>query len=456
MSKNQIRDITSIAAVKFDVTESNETVNGQTVLAKVKGVFFVPEGISRNNRYYSRGLWEKALSTPSVTEKMNRGLMFGTIGHDVEINDKALREGIVSHIVKKAYIDESGQGIGEAYVLNTPAGQILNNLLRAGCQLYVSSRANGTFAGDKDGVPAVDEDAYDLTGWDFVLEAGFLQANPQLAESLNNLNLLKNSETISTNKENFIMDKAAQLNEQLVTATLNENQELKTTVKRLNEEVEQLKADNDTLEKENKDLEAQADELKPKLEKLAKYEEMGSPEELKDKEEEAEKNEEELAQFKELGDSPEEVKEALETSLRTITSFQEELGTKDMIKEALNKAADFKSKVDGLGGIAKIKEALAIAEKVISEQEEAEKEKEVNDLAAELEMPKEEVQEMLKTASKDQIKAIYGKVSENFKKSSFVKKEAVVIAEGKNEETEKIEESAVAASRFDRINASFR
>lgn len=454
--KSKIRDITSAQAVKFTVSESNEQVNGQSVLAKVKGVFFVPEGVSRNNRYYSRSLWEKALSRPEVMEKMKRKLMFGTIGHDLEIDDKALREGLVSHIVTDAKIDEAGQGIGEALVLNTPVGQILNNLLRAGCQMYVSSRANGTYSGDKDGIPAVDEDAYDLSGWDFVLEAGFLQANPQLAESLNKLNLLKTNETILKNKENSFME-TAKLNEDLVKATLDENKDLKLENKRLNEEVEQLKADVDQKDKENKDLADQADELKPKLEKLAKYEELGSPEEIKADQEAAEKNEQELAQFKELGDSPEEVEEALLIARKTLTSFQESFGTKEQVKEALEKAIEFKKQVESLGGLKKIKEALTIAAKVQEEAEAAEKDKEASDLAAELEMPKEEVQEMLKTASKDQIKAVYGKVAESFKKSSFVKK-PVKLAEGQNIETGEgtsINESVVSGERFSRINAAF-
>ena len=448
MQTNRIVDTTK-NAIKFDISESATVVNGQNTLAKVKGVFFVPNGISRNNRFYSKSLWEKALSNPEVREKMDRKLMFGTIGHDLEIDDKALREGLVSHIVTNAYIDDKDQGIGEAYVLDTPAGRALNSLLRAGCQLYVSSRANGTFDGEKDGVPAVSEDAYDLAGWDFVLEAGFLAANPKLAESLNKLNLIKNNETILKNKGELVMD-AAKLNEQLVTATLNENKDLKNENKRLNEEVEQLKADSDAVDKENKDLQAQTDELKPKLEKLAKYEEIGTPEEIKAGEEEAEKNEKELDAFKEIGDTPEEIKEALNNAIKTIQTFESKFGKVSVLEAALKKSIQESKKIAEHGGWAAITEAMEVADQLLKDKEVAEADKEATDLADELEMPKEEVVEMLKSMTIAQVKTAHTKIAESFKKSSFVKKSPVVISAGVNEST-----SQVVNERFDRINASF-
>ena len=113
--------------------------------------------------------------------------MFGSIGHDVKLGDVGLREGKASHVTTQAFIDDNGLGIGEALILNTPVGQILNTVLRAGCNLYVSSRADGLFNGTYNGLPVVDEDAYELEGWDFVIEPGFLRANPKISEALNDL-----------------------------------------------------------------------------------------------------------------------------------------------------------------------------------------------------------------------------------------------------------------------------
>lgn len=444
------RDITSSKA-KFTISESNETVNGFHTLAKVKGCFFVPNGVSRNNRYYSRALWEKQLARPEIQEKMKKRVMFGTIGHDLEIDDKALREGLVSHIVTNAFIDDADQGMGELYVLDTQAGKALNAILRAGCELNVSSRANGTFEGEKDGVPAVSEDAYDLAGWDFVLESGFLQAHPKLVESLNNLNFLKNNETIFTNKENANME-TAKLNEDLVKATLNENKDLKNEVKKLNEEVEELKADVDTADKENKDLIGQADELKPKLEKLAKYEELGSPEEIKAEQDDAEKKEDELGKFKELGDTPEEVEEALRTAKNTVQTFESKFGKTSVVEAALKKSIEEGKKIAAHGGWKKIIEAIEIADDLTKKQADADADKEAGEVADELEMPKEEVTEMLKTMTVAQIKTAHKKISENFKKSSFVKKAPVTLSEGTPSETG----SQVIDERYDRVNAAFR
>ena len=45
--------------IKFQLMEDSSEVDGVHILAKVKGQFFVPDGKSRNGRFYPKELWEK-------------------------------------------------------------------------------------------------------------------------------------------------------------------------------------------------------------------------------------------------------------------------------------------------------------------------------------------------------------------------------------------------------------
>lgn len=172
--------------LKFQLEESSE-VDGTHILGKVSGQFFVPNGSSRNGgRFYSEKLWQNVCNSKDIQETFASRRMFGTIGHDQSIDDQALLEGKMSHIVTNAYI-KNGKGIGEALILNTPAGRILNTTLRAGAKLFVSSRGTGEYTNEthgKEKAPVINPDTYRVKTWDFVLDPGFLEANPSLVESL--------------------------------------------------------------------------------------------------------------------------------------------------------------------------------------------------------------------------------------------------------------------------------
>jgi hypothetical protein len=150
------------------------------------GPFFAVDGKSQNNRYYSKNLWERVIKDDSVTDRLKRRKVFGTIGHDQDIDDKALREGKISHILTKIWIDDPTQiGMGEVYVLNTDTGRRLNTYLRSGVELPVSSRAYGKYRGKtKDGAQIVDEGTYKFETFDFVQLPGIARAVPKLVEEI--------------------------------------------------------------------------------------------------------------------------------------------------------------------------------------------------------------------------------------------------------------------------------
>ena len=190
MSKHIVKDYIPFEnfTVIDDATKINESMQSEVdaskgaILAIVKGPHFVPDGISRNHRNY-KGVWEKAGKNEEVQRKLRDNQMFGTIGHDVELTDKEIRERLYSHITRNINWET---GEAESVIYNTPVGESLLTLLRAGTKLYVSSRADGEYKGkDEDGNDIMDPDTYVLERFDFVTDPGFLEAHPALVtESL--------------------------------------------------------------------------------------------------------------------------------------------------------------------------------------------------------------------------------------------------------------------------------
>jgi len=121
------------------LSESQSIVDGEHIIARASGEAFFPDSASRNNRFYPREAWTNALKDESLQTRLGKRLVFGSVGHDQPLDDVAVREGKISHIVNRIYIDEStGKGMAEFLILNTPSGRTLNTLLRAGSAISVS------------------------------------------------------------------------------------------------------------------------------------------------------------------------------------------------------------------------------------------------------------------------------------------------------------------------------
>lgn len=182
IAKYEIHEAADIAIP--DDSPNAGVVDGENILARVVGPFFLVDGKSRNGRFYTRELWEKAIKRNS--EAMANGTMLGTIGHSQKLDDEALLQGLASHRVARLWIDDDQSvGMGEILVLNTPSGRALNAYLRGGVQFPVSSRGYGGFRNEKrDGAPIIDEESFELETFDFVRVQGVAIAIPKLVESL--------------------------------------------------------------------------------------------------------------------------------------------------------------------------------------------------------------------------------------------------------------------------------
>lgn len=401
-----IQDILTPQAVKFVIEESDAVVDGKIVLGKLKGTFFVPDGISRNKRYYGKEVWEKQLKNEDVMTRLKDRRMFGTIGHNIKVNDESLAEGKLSHITTYLAVNGS-EGAGEALIINTEAGRNLNTVLRAGSKLYVSSRANGDYKGTSHGVPSVDPETFKLEGFDFVMEPGFLQANPELVESLHidpkELKQLeedlkeidiKTPETmtinvtaggivnignqeklnlgVKTSKENKIEERNQEeiiMEKELVEKLMTEKVELSKTLTEALGELEKIKAEKVVLASEvtsmREQLEKKEKEVKEKVPILETYEKLGSPADLEKALDLAEKV---IWKYKESG-SPDEVRTALEKAFTEIQAYRQ-MGTVVEIDEAFNKAEALIKKYRELGTLAELTEALDTATTIFTKFQE--------------------------------------------------------------------------------------
>lgn len=221
----------------YDVNEdaSSSVVDGKYILARVVAESFFLEGISRNRRKYPTAAWNRALKDPEFIRRLNRRLVFGTFGHDQVLDDAAIREGKFSHIVSRVWITEDGKGMAEFLILNTPPGERLNTIFRAGSRPYVSTRASGDFlkARDSQGNQIVDPDTFALKTIDFVLDPGFLDADPELVENHN----VKGTDNMNTEEKIQTLEEAVRTNQSTINGLTEENLAQRKTIASMEEEL---------------------------------------------------------------------------------------------------------------------------------------------------------------------------------------------------------------------------
>ena len=331
--------------------EADPRVDGENIIGSVEGVFFVPDGFSRNHRFYPCELWQKQLSDEDITRRLTNSIMFGCIGHSTgPVTEQDLSDGKVSHIMDKLWIDEAtGMGMGKAYILNTPAGRNLKTYLKAGSNLKVSSRGEGSFAEgvEKDGHPVVEANSYNLITFDFVIEPGFTETNPQIMESYIEEVLIDNKEETQvideqTGKEDS-MD-AEKLLEQLTAEKESAVNELKESEQKHSEEVaklqDEIKSLTEQLDSNASKLKVKSSVSKARIKKLQKtvesYSSLGSVEDIKKASAISKAAIQELKSYKSLG-SISKIQEALKTLVKVSESLKayRELGTVESIKELL-------------------------------------------------------------------------------------------------------------------------
>lgn len=184
----------------LDIINSPSVINKSymtgSVLGTFEGCFFMPDGYSRNMRFYPELLWDNTLAKNEVINKLVRGGMLGMFEHP-EASSRETKEGIitsahpiygcmVTKVLKK--VEDGGKkvGYGKSYILNTPVGNIVNMLLNAKDEegnplfkLAVSTRAWAKTKGkDSKGNDIMDPNNYFLDNVDLVMDPGIAEATP--------------------------------------------------------------------------------------------------------------------------------------------------------------------------------------------------------------------------------------------------------------------------------------
>jgi len=153
-------DTIPFTMTKRQINESLEDNNGRLI---VNGVLQRAEAENQNGRVYPRSILEREVEKYKGREiKENRA--FGELDHP-ESSVVELKN--TSHIIRDVYW-KGDDVMGKVEVLKTPAGNILKELLEAGCTVGISSRGMGSVKEASNGKSVTVEDDFDLICWDFV------------------------------------------------------------------------------------------------------------------------------------------------------------------------------------------------------------------------------------------------------------------------------------------------
>ena len=153
------------------------------VLAKVKYILNDIDKPNYNKRVYERATIDRAISDPEIIEKLqNRNLWVGP-----EHPEKSMLPATdIAGILTEMYVDEGkNQLIGVVEILGTPAGKIIEAILKGGGGIGVSTRAEGElcesemeFEGKKGKYFKVVKESYKLNGLDFTSEPSCFSSKP--------------------------------------------------------------------------------------------------------------------------------------------------------------------------------------------------------------------------------------------------------------------------------------
>ena len=129
---------------------------------EVEGVMQRAKAENQNGRVYSKAILERE-AKKYVDEFVDRGNAFGELDHP-ESPVVSLKN--ASHIVKELYW-KGDDLMGKVELLNTPAGNIVKEIIKAGHTIGISSRGTGSVNQTNEGHLEVQPD-FELVCWDFV------------------------------------------------------------------------------------------------------------------------------------------------------------------------------------------------------------------------------------------------------------------------------------------------
>jgi hypothetical protein len=154
-----------MAQLLVDVTPFRPTIRESKTkpgVFEVEGVMQRASAENQNGRVYKKEILERE-AKKYVDEFVKRGNAFGELDHP-ESPVVSLKN--ASHIVKELYW-KGDDLMGKVELLNTPAGNIVKEIIKAGHTIGISSRGTGSVQQTNEGTLEVQPD-FELVCWDFV------------------------------------------------------------------------------------------------------------------------------------------------------------------------------------------------------------------------------------------------------------------------------------------------
>ena len=148
----------------------------------VEGLMQVAGGTNGNGRIYPRQILEREVNKLKETS-IAQGNAFGELDHP---DSPLVQLKNASHIIKDLWW--AGNNLmGRVEILNTPFGNIVSEILKAGYAVGISSRGTGSVTETEDGQVIVHDD-FDLVTWAFVsnpsVQGAFMKPTRNLSEGM--------------------------------------------------------------------------------------------------------------------------------------------------------------------------------------------------------------------------------------------------------------------------------
>ena len=150
--------LTTYTPFKSVLTESKE----QPGVFFVEGVMQRAEAQNQNGRVYDRNILKREVEK-YMDEFVKVGNAYGELDHP-ESPIVSLKN--ASHVVKDLWW-KGNDLMGKVQLLNTPAGNIVKEIVKAGHTIGISSRGTGSVQQTNEGHLEVQDD-FELVCWDFV------------------------------------------------------------------------------------------------------------------------------------------------------------------------------------------------------------------------------------------------------------------------------------------------
>lgn len=149
---------------------------------KIRGVFQRADEANKNKRRYTQGLLENQIE--KLRPMFEGRQLLGEMDHPSYENVKLQN---ASHLITDLKM-QGGIMMGEAEILNTPSGKVIQSLIRDGVQVGISSRGVGSLGPvDESGIQEVNDD-YQMITFDMVADPSTHGAYPGMVSESTQIN----------------------------------------------------------------------------------------------------------------------------------------------------------------------------------------------------------------------------------------------------------------------------